>query len=668
MPELNPAQQSHLRASLARIDSLLSDATRALDQQGETRFGRHRPDATPVQRKVLADYAARVRARMGKALAAFDVPPAPAVTGTVAAARTSILFAQIALQEIEPRAMRGYGALGQEAERELSAASADLMEALHDIETYLAQGSARDLDERLRRLGGSAFDHRTLAELERVITRHGLTELRPTLRMLIERLESPQLELAVFGRTSAGKSSLLNRLLETAALPVGVTPVTSVPLRIVYGRKPWGRAWFADAIPESFPLGRLAEFVDAHYNPSNVRHVTAITVELPVPILGEGISLVDTPGLGSLATAGAAETLAYLPRCDVGIVLVDAAGTLTHQDVSLVDALHRAGASVMVLLTKADLISANERWQSLGYLRQELESRTGLELPIHCVSVVGADAALCDAWRDEVLLPWLRAHKRGLQLSLRRKIGLLHDAAITALERRLESGDRKAAVGHAFVEALELLNASMREQPPFPDLKRAAVEVQEEVAHNTAVLWSRNPEGEVDAGGLLAASLSGRAGAAAREMSRDLARLRARLATALADAATPRLARFDEELPQAGGMPIFDPPRERLSLRRPSLSTGLWLRRSAARRQLRRIGLTHRVEASLEEYQARLLDWRARALEGLKRSFRSQRDLLRSDDVARATDATERRAIKDDIERLGRLGSQPANEPVGASR
>lgn len=679
MVELNPAQQSHFRASLARVEQLLSDAVRVMEQESEAPFRRYLADATPVQRQVVADYAAKVRARMRKALETFDVSPFPAVTGTVAAARTAVLFAQGALQEIEPRSMRGYGPLGRETERELSAAGAELMELLHDIDAYLAQGSARELGERLRRLENSPVDSRAIAELEGIITAHGLTELRAPLAMLVERLESPQLEVAVFGRTGAGKSSLLNHLLKTTALPVGVTPVTSVPLRIVHGKKPWGRAWFADAVPESFPLGRLAEFVHAQYNPSNVRHVTRITVELPAPILVRGMALADTPGLGSLATASASESLAYLPRCDLGIVLVDAASALTHEDVALVDALHRAGASVMVLLTKADLLSADDRWRSLGYLRHELETRTHTELPIHAVSVVGADAALCDAWRDEVLVPWLEAHKRGLQLSLRRKVGLLRDAAITALQIRLEAGRETAVTAETtedrdaerlLAEALEALNTCAREQrPPFPDARLAAREIVEEAAHNTAVLWSRSPERQIDAGSLLAASLSGKAGAAAREISRDLARLRARLAAALMDAArAARLPRFDEELPPVAGMPVLDSHGVgRLCVRRPAFALGRWLHRYAARRQLYRLGSMNQIHRLLSGYQVRLLDWRLHMVEELKRSFCAQRDILRAHARVDGANASTTLAIKDAVERLKRLGGRAANESAEAT-
>jgi hypothetical protein len=70
---------------------------------------------------------------------------------------------------------------------------------------------------------------------------------------------------------------------------------------------------------------------------------------------------VDTPGLGALALAGAAETLAYLPQCDLGIVLISAVNPIDDEDLSTIHALSLAGIPVMVLLSKP---SARLRWSN----------------------------------------------------------------------------------------------------------------------------------------------------------------------------------------------------------------------------------------------------------------------------------------------------------------
>ena len=65
-------------------------------------------------------------------------------------------------------------------------------------------------------------------------------------------------------------------------------------------------------------------------------------LSVPSGRLAKGIVLVDTPGLGSLAMKGAHETLAYLPSCDLAIVLIDAGATSTTEDIGTLRLVHEA--------------------------------------------------------------------------------------------------------------------------------------------------------------------------------------------------------------------------------------------------------------------------------------------------------------------------------------
>jgi len=120
--------------------------------------------------------------------------------------------------------------------------------------------------------------------------------------------------------------------------------VTAIPTRISHGPIAEVGIEFAEAQPQIIPLSDLAEFA-TEQNPGNKKHVTRIFVKLRPDRLREGVTFVDTPGLGSLAVGGAEETNAYLPRCDLGIVLTDASAGLTQDDLVVVQALYQAGAS-----------------------------------------------------------------------------------------------------------------------------------------------------------------------------------------------------------------------------------------------------------------------------------------------------------------------------------
>ena len=228
--------------------------------------------------------------------------------------------------------------------------------------------------------------------------------------------------------------------MQTDVLPIGVTPVTAIPTRISHGPVAQAGIEFAEAQPQIIPLSELAEFATEQKNPGNKKHVTRIFVKLPADRLAEGVTFVDTPGLGSLAVAGAEETIAYLPRCDLGIVLIDASAGLTPGDLIVVQALYQAGASAMILISKADLFSALDREQMIAYVKANLRSELRADPLVHAVSVFGADAALCDQWFETELRPFLAEHHELAIISQKRKVGALREAVIGALERRLQVG------------------------------------------------------------------------------------------------------------------------------------------------------------------------------------------------------------------------------------
>jgi hypothetical protein len=367
--------QRHVRTTFQYIDKLLLETEHTITDAGSpSPFKRHTDDTTPIQRKVTHDYISRIREQMRRVMEELNISPPEPHSGAVWAAAINLMYCSISLNELTPQRMLAYGPLSGEVAQTLDGIRAELDGLIAKLRTYLGKGAGGDLQQRLQQLGKTRDEIRLLSEIERIITAHGLVEFRGTLTMLLDRMESAAFEVGVFGRVSSGKSSLLNYILQTDVLPIGVTPVTAIPTRISHGPVTEAGIEFAEAQPQIIPLSELPEFATEQKNPGNKKHVTRIFVKLPSDRLAEGVTFVDTPGLGSLAVTGAEETIAYLPRCDLGIVLIDGGAGLTHDDL-VAAANHRCRC-------RADRISADrlkERGYGLNFFRDAYpdDCRTG---------------------------------------------------------------------------------------------------------------------------------------------------------------------------------------------------------------------------------------------------------------------------------------------------
>ena len=310
----------------------------------------------------------------------------------------------------------------------------ELRSLVTDMERYLKQELTADLEKRLQRLEATGSDVGLLRLLEQVVTRNGLVEFRPRVDALAARLEDDSFEVALFGRVSCGKSSLLNALLGTDVLPVGVNPITAVPTKLRYGSTLEAAVAYGNGQSAIVSVKELADLITEQSNPGNRKNVVRAIVELPSPWLKEGILLVDTPGLGSLARRGAAETLAYLPSCDLALLLIDAGATLSNEDLDTLRLLYDAGIPALVLLSKADLLAEAELHRAISYIEENIQCDLGLSAAVHPVSAMSKHSVLLDQFFERELLPRFEKVRALRDASVARKIGSLREAVTTAME------------------------------------------------------------------------------------------------------------------------------------------------------------------------------------------------------------------------------------------
>lgn len=442
--ELNEAQLRRLGVTCSYIDKLLSEVEQILQEAAsKSPIPRYVVDVTPAQTRVLEDHIRRIREQLLRALAWQNITPDPPEIPATRSALTHLAFVDIAIEELKPSYMRGSGSVPDDVAEELNGVVHELRSVTQSMVRYLRQELGTDLESRLKKLERAGHDVALLQTIETVVTRHGLVEFRARISSLAARLEDNNLEVAFFGRVSSGKSSLLNALLGTDVLPVGVNPITAVPTRLRFGPTLRAEVGFASGLSEEVSIDDLRTLVSEAGNPGNQRNVVRAVVEIPSPRLNQGIVLVDTPGLGSLARRGAAETMAYLPACDLAILLIDAGTTLNDEDIGTLRLLYEGGIPALVLLSKADLLAAADLGRVAGYIESQVQNELGLNVHVQPVNALADHTRLLDHFFEQELLPRFRQAQSLRQASVSRKIGALRESVVSALETTLQRGKRE---------------------------------------------------------------------------------------------------------------------------------------------------------------------------------------------------------------------------------
>lgn len=507
--QLNEAQQRRLSVSCEYIDKLLSDIEHVLHQAtSESPFPRHVIDVTPAQVRVLEDYIRRLRAQLLRALDWQRLKPNPPDIPATRAVLVNLNFIDIAVEELRPKYMRGSGTVPEDAVGELNGVVHELRTLVEGMERYVRQELGTNLQARLQKLEQTGYEVGLLQAIEDIVGRHGMVEFHSRMAALISRLEDDNLEVAFFGRVSCGKSSLLNALLGTQVLPVGVNPITAVPTKLRYGPVLRAAVTFGDGRSERLPVEELPNLVTEQGNPGNLRNIVRALVEVPSPRLRQGIVLVDTPGLGSLAKRGAQETLAYLPACDVALLLIDAGATLNDEDIGTLRLLYEGGIPAIVLLSKADLLAEGDLHRMIDYVQSQLRRELNLDVNVHAVSAIPSYSVLLDHFFECELLPRFEQARTLRQASVARKVGALRESVLAALETMLSQEKRvqnQPTINTQELEAqLRLVTGEIGEQSTrlnqaFLEFGETPETILRHVADKAASWLRSNTEGRITA-------------------------------------------------------------------------------------------------------------------------------------------------------------------------
>lgn len=220
-----------------------------------------------------------------------------------------------------------------------------------------------------------------------LVRKYEISSLNPFIQVCRETAREQTLNLAVFGRFKAGKSSFLNHFLGQEILPTGVLPVTSVITEIAYGGSDKAAVHFADGRVENVSLAEIRLFVAESENSENVKGVTRVVVESPlVKRFGE-VRFIDTPGVESASVHNTETALQWLPHAGLAFVAIGVDPPLSQQDLQLLEKVYQYTPSVWILLTKVDLLSQAELGEVMDFVCGQVRTKLGATPAIFPYSV-----------------------------------------------------------------------------------------------------------------------------------------------------------------------------------------------------------------------------------------------------------------------------------------
>lgn len=230
------------------------------------------------------------------------------------------------------------------------------------------------------------MDIASLDRLAALASTGGFPAIAEEARVLADRLSEGRFYLACVGQFKRGKSTLIDALLGEPVLPIGVLPVTAVPIVVRYGSERVARIRTSTSEWRQVEIDSIEQYVSETDNPENEKGVTAVEVFMPSSLLEDGMCLVDTPGIGSVFEDSSASTTAFIPHIDAAIVVLGTDPTISAGEANLAVEIGRHVRDMIFVLNKADRVSDEDLASARQFAVKILRARLNRPIQIYEIS------------------------------------------------------------------------------------------------------------------------------------------------------------------------------------------------------------------------------------------------------------------------------------------
>lgn len=207
-----------------------------------------------------------------------------------------------------------------------------------------------------------------IGEYESISSSFGFQSTKSSITGLKDSLNKSLYQIAIAGQSRAGKSSLVNALVQMKICPTGYFQTTGVPIQIIPDKEEYVQILFFDGRKQKLPFlfENINEYASQELNPDNQKKVALVLVSIRHKRFQKGISIYDVPGLDDPDEDISVYTWAAVNRANAVLYLVDITPAehggfiLNNQFKRNITELSKSLEKIFLVFNKVDTLSAEK--------------------------------------------------------------------------------------------------------------------------------------------------------------------------------------------------------------------------------------------------------------------------------------------------------------------
>lgn len=206
-----------------------------------------------------------------------------------------------------------------------------------------------------------------------------------------ESVQRQELLVPVVGTFSAGKSTLINKILGEDMLPTAITPETSLAMELRYSSEPHIEAVRGDGSVVRYEVNQIKQVTAEAAQFSHARLYLENTRIRDL----EPLVLVDMPGFDSPLDAHNKAIMAYVDRgCHYLVMASVQEGTVSKSLMRRIREIAQLGRGLSVFLTKSDLKPRGDLENLVAHFKETLEDGCDYEGDVIAITQSAPDAVV----------------------------------------------------------------------------------------------------------------------------------------------------------------------------------------------------------------------------------------------------------------------------------